>query len=349
MGQVPDLPDIKALSEQALSQWFARQGHPSYRLGQVCRWVYRRQADTFETMTDLGKALREELAAAFSIRRHEVVGMASSRDGTRKFLFQLADAARIESVLIPEKDHDTLCISSQAGCAQGCRFCMTGKGGLVRNLTAAEIVSQVRDVQNAMEAPRRLTNIVVMGMGEPLANYHAMIAALKVLTSNDTGMGFSGRRITLSTAGLVPRLADLGRDSDVNLAVSLNATENRTRSWLMPINRAYPIETLIGACARYPLAPRRRITFEYILMAGVNDSDDDARRLARILAPVRCKINLIPFNPHPGSRFRRPAPETVERFRQLLVDKHYTVMTRHSKGQDIAAACGQLAAKKDED
>ncbi|MBI9083571.1 MAG: 23S rRNA (adenine(2503)-C(2))-methyltransferase RlmN [Desulfobacterales bacterium] len=339
------LPDIKDLTPDELASWLSGHGHPRYRLDQIYRWIYQRQADSFEVMTDLGKTLREELAASFTIRRHETLCMETSRDGTRKFLFQMVDGARIESVLIPEKDHDTLCISSQVGCAQGCRFCMTGRGGLARNLTAAEIVSQVRDVKCAVTGDLRLTNIVVMGMGEPLANYDNMLAALNVLTDVDTGLGFSGRHITLSTAGVVPRLADLGRDTNINLAVSLNATDNPTRSRLMPINRAYPMETLLAACARYPLAPRRRITFEYILMAGINDSPDDARRLARLLRPIRSKINLIPFNPHEGSEFHRPAPPVIERFRQILVDKGYTVITRHSKGQDISAACGQLEAK----
>ena len=342
----PALSDIKELTADQLASWLAENGHPKYRLGQIYRWIYQRQADTFEAMTDLGKTLRQQLAAAFAIRRHEILGMETSRDGTRKFLFQLADGARIESVLIPEKEHDTLCISSQVGCAQGCRFCMTGRGGLTRNLTAAEIVSQVRDVRGAAVGSLRLTNIVVMGMGEPLANYDNMLAALRRLTDADTGLGFSARRITLSTAGVVPRLADLGRDSNVNLAVSLNATDNTTRSRLMPINRAHPLESLLDACARYPLPPRRRITFEYILMAGINDSQDNARRLARLLSPIRSKVNLIPFNPHEGSEFDRPAPAVIERFRQILVDKDYTVITRHSKGQDISAACGQLAGAK---
>ena len=344
----PERPDIKELTLKDLTGWLARHGHKPYRAGQIRRWLYSRQTDDFAAMTDLGKGLRQALADAFSIVRPETVRVARAEDGTRKFLFALADGVRIETVLIPEKDHDTVCISSQAGCAQGCRFCMTAKGGLIRNLTAGEIVSQVREVIRAVAPGRRLTNIVIMGMGEPLANYANVCRALAVLTDADTGLGFSGRRVTLSTAGLVPRLADLGRDTSVNLAVSLNAADNETRSRLMPINRTYPLEALIDACARFPLPPRRRITFEYILMAGVNDTDADARRLAKLLRPVRAKINLIPFNPHSESEFRRPEPAVIERFRDILVDRHYTVITRYSKGQEISAACGQLAVQKDE-
>jgi 23S rRNA (adenine2503-C2)-methyltransferase len=346
MTDQPVRSDIKELSLDALRSWLADRGHPPFHAAQIRRWVYSRQVDAFHEMTDLSKDLRRALADSFDILRLETVRVEASRDGTRKFLFKLVDGAHIETVLIPEKDHHTLCISSQVGCAQGCRFCMTARAGLTRNLTAGEIVSQVRDVLPHLTGRRRLTNVVVMGMGEPLANYENMRCALGILTDPETGLGFASRRVTLSTAGLVPRLADLGRDTDVNLAISLNATENRTRSRLMPINRSYPIETLLDACARYPLGRRRRITFEYILIAGVNDAKADARRLAGLLNPVRSKINLIPFNPHPGSDFRPPEPAVVETFRSILQKRNFTVMTRYSKGQDISAACGQLAGVK---
>ena len=245
---------------------------------------------------------------------------------------------------IPEKNHDTLCISSQVGCAQGCRFCLTARGGLLRNLTSGEMIAQVRDViHNSPD--RRLTNIVVMGMGEPLANYRNVVKALGIITDVETGLGITSRRVTLSTAGIAPRLADLGRDTDVNLAISLNAADDATRSRLMPINRKYPIGELLAACARYPLKPRRRITFEYILIKGINDTDEDAQRLAALLAPLQAKINLIPFNEHPESEFKRPDDDRIRQFQAILVKKNFTAVVRHSKGQDISAACGQLRGK----
>jgi 23S rRNA (adenine2503-C2)-methyltransferase len=246
---------------------------------------------------------------------------------------------------MPERGHSTLCVSSQVGCALGCRFCRTGDGGLIRNLTRGEIVAQVRDLVRKADDGLALTNLVFMGMGEPLANFDALVSALGTLTDNDYGLKFSGQRITVSTAGVVPRMADLGRKTRVNLAVSLNAADNETRSRLMPINRKYPIEDLLEACRRYPLPKGRRITFEYILIADVNDRPADARRLAKLLRPIRSKINLIPFNPHPGSAFRRPEETAVLAFQKILLDSHYTTIIRRSKGQDIAAACGQLAAE----
>jgi 23S rRNA (adenine2503-C2)-methyltransferase len=332
-------------SREALAAWMTERDLAAYRADQVLRWVYQRQADSFETMSDLKADLRRRLAEHFSLARPAVARRLASRDGSVKYLFRLADGRHVETVLIPEKDHDTLCISSQVGCAQGCRFCLTARGGLQRDLSAGEIVAQVREVLRDSPDPRRLSNIVLMGMGEPLANYQAVVAALRCITDGDWGLKFSGRHVTLSTAGLVPMMAPLVRDTRVNLAVSLNATDEETRSRLMPINRRYPLALLLETCRRLPLPPRRRITFEYILMAGVNDSPEEAQRLARLLRTIRAKINLIPFNPHPGSPFARPAEEAVEVFRQVLFDRGYTVVTRHSKGQDIGAACGQLSAE----
>jgi 23S rRNA (adenine2503-C2)-methyltransferase len=268
-----------------------------------------------------------------------------SEDGSEKYLFELNDGNLIESVLIPEKDHYTLCISSQVGCAQGCRFCLSAKGGLVRNLTAGEIISQVRDIQQRVRGAKRLSNIVLMGMGEPLANYHNVVNALKIITDIDMGLKFSNRRVTLSTAGLVSNMASLGTDTRVNLAVSLNATDNATRSMLMPINRKYPLEQLLQACAEYPLGNRRKITFEYILIKDVNDTAQDAARLTKLLRPIKAKINLIPFNAYEGSRFQRPDEATTQNFQEILYQKKYTAVIRHSKGQDISAACGQLRAR----
>lgn len=303
------------------------------------------QSDSFDLMTNISKNIKKLLAQHYFIGRLEAEKIEKSRDGSRKYLFKLGDGKRIESVLIPERDHYTLCVSSQVGCAQGCRFCLTAAGGFERNLTRAEIIAQVRDIKNELEAPEQLRNIVFMGMGEPLANYKHLVSALDTITDNEAGLRFATRRITVSTAGLVNRLAELGRDTRVNLAISLNATDNATRSRLMPINRKHPIEALLEACRQYPLPAGRRITFEYILIQGVNDSEAEARRLAKLLQPIRCKINLIPFNSHAGCDFKRPPESTIQAFYKILFDKNYTVIVRRSKGQDISAACGQLRAR----
>ncbi len=340
--------DIKDLSREQLTHWLTDHGERAFRTNQILRWLYLQQIDQFNDMTNLGKALRTELQSAFTNPRLIVEEEKASNDGSLKFLFGLSDSQRIETVLIPEKNHYTLCISTQVGCAQGCRFCMTAKGGFVRNLTPSEIISQVRDVKLRVEREEGmpLTNIVLMGMGEPLANYDNVLQALAVITDGTDGLKFSTRRVTLSSAGLVPKMAELGRDTQVNLAVSLNGATDETRSRLMPINRKYPLEQLIAACRAYPLPPRRKITFEYILIKGINDSLEDALQLAKRLRGVRAKINLIPFNEHPGSDFKRPSKIDIERFQEFLASRHYTVMVRYSKGQDIGAACGQLRGNK---
>jgi 23S rRNA (adenine2503-C2)-methyltransferase len=337
--------DIKDLTRQQLAAWLEERQIQAYRASQILKWIYIRQADTFDEMTDLKKDVRNLISQHFSIDRLGLQAIETSNDGSRKYLFRLRDGNRIESVLIPERDHYTLCISSQVGCALGCRFCLTGKGGLIRNLSCGEIISQVRDVMQHGKADRPLTNIVFMGMGEPLSNYRAVVDAISVITDNDCGLKFAGRRVTLSTAGLVDRMLELGRETRVNLAVSLNATENKTRSRLMPINDKYPLETLLDGCRRYPLIKGRKITFEYILIQGLNDTLEDARRLAGLLAPIKAKINLIPFNEHPGCQFKRPTEETILAFQEILLNKHYTAIVRHSKGQDISAACGQLRCR----
>ncbi len=353
MHAIDPRPNIIDFSRHEIAAWLAARGIAAYRASQIFQWIHLHQCDGFDQMTDLAKTIREELSAHFRISRLHLEKVQTSTDGSRKALYRLEDGEHIESVLIPEKDHYTLCISSQVGCAQGCQFCLTARGGLVRNLSRGEIIAQVRDalhdLQDDRSTPRGLTNIVCMGMGEPLDNYANLIGAIETLTDNDFGLRFASRRVTVSTAGLVPRLADLGRDTRVNLAVSLNATENQTRSRLMPINRRYPLEELLASCARYPLAPGRMITFEYILIEGINDSLADARRLARLLRPIRAKINLIPFNQNPFSRFRRPSEKAISEFRELLCDAHYTALVRHSKGQDISAACGQLRLKSADD
>ena len=334
------------MSKDQLTAWLDEHGIASYRAAQILQWIYQRQVDAFETMTDLSKENRKLLVSRFSIDRLEKIRVKRSRDGSKKYLFRLSDGNLIESVLIPERGHLTLCISSQVGCALGCRFCFTGQGGLARNLTSGEIIAQVRDIQKTLDDPRHLSNIVLMGMGEPLANYANVVKAIDTLTHNTQGLGFANRRVTLSTAGLVDRLSNLGRDTAVSLAISLNAADNSTRNRLMPINRTYPIERLLEACRRYPLKPHRRITFEYILLKGINDSEKDAHRLAKLLHPVRAKINLIPFNAFEDSEFRRPDESVITRFLQILLKNNYTAIVRRSKGEDISAACGQLRAHR---
>ena len=345
MNTYPPKPDIKNLTREQLADWFEDHGIRPFRATQVFKWLYLQQVDAFDQMTDLGLKTRELLSQNFLSERLSLNQVASSKDGSEKYLFELCDGNLIESVLIPEKDHFTLCISSQIGCSQGCRFCLTGKNGLIRNLTAAEIISQVRDISHLTADVKKLTNIVFMGMGEPLANYRNVIHALAVITDSDVGLKISNRRITLSTAGLISKMPDLGEDTQVNLAVSLNAVDNDTRSRLMPINRKYPIEKLIRACIDYPLKNRKKITFEYILMKGINDAPEDAQQLAKLLRPVKAKINLIPYNTYDGSPFESPDESTISRFQDILIANHFTVMIRRSKGGDISAACGQLRAR----
>jgi 23S rRNA (adenine2503-C2)-methyltransferase len=337
--------NLLEITREELAAWLTDSKIAAYRADQIQKWIYLKQVDNFDLMTDLSKDIRILLSENFIVGRLESELIETSRDGSFKYLFKLDDGKRIESVLIPERDHYTLCVSSQVGCAQGCRFCLTATGGFERNLTRGEIVAQARDIKSDLDDEKRLTNIVFMGMGEPLANYKNLISAIGVLTDNDAGLRFASRRITVSTAGLVPKISALGRDTRVNLAVSLNATDNKTRDNLMPINRKYPLEKLLEACRQYRPAPGRRITFEYILIKGINDSENDARRLAKMLRSIRCKINLIPFNTHEGCGFGRPSEATINRFQDILIGKNYTVIVRISKGQDISAACGQLRAR----
>ena len=342
---VPMKIDLKGLDTRETQAWIESLGLEEYRGRQIRHWIFKGRVASFGEMTTLPKTLREQLKEHASISPLEAVETLASRDGTRKTLFRCHDAQLVESVLIPERDHFTLCISSQVGCAMGCRFCLTGKQGLIRNLTAGEIVDQVVQVRNTLAEPDRLTNIVMMGMGEPLANYDAVIKAIGNLVDDD-GMNFSHRKLTLSTCGLIPQMKRLGRDVRVNLAVSLNAADDRTRDDLMPINRKYPLEALMSACRLFPLPNRRMITFEYILLRGINDREEDAWNLVGRLTGIRAKVNLIPFNPHPGSRFSPSTPENMQRFQEILLKKNFTATIRKSKGQDILAACGQLSGTR---
>jgi 23S rRNA (adenine2503-C2)-methyltransferase len=304
--------------------------------------MYQHDATSFTDMSNLSKDFRQELERSAWVSSLEPEVVEVSSDGTQKYLFRLADGATVESVLIPDEDRTTLCISSQVGCAMGCGFCLTGTFNLTRNLTTAEIVNQV----SAVKRREPVRNIVFMGMGEPLHNLDNVIRALKILIHPD-GFQISSRKVTVSTAGLVPEMARLGESVTVNLAVSLNATTDETRDRIMPINRRYPLKELLAACKAFPLPSRRWITVEYVMIRDVNDSIDDARRLVRLISAFPSKVNLIPFNKHEGCSFKAPSQDSIDRFHKFLLDKHITVITRSSRGSDISAACGQLKGRLD--
>jgi 23S rRNA (adenine2503-C2)-methyltransferase len=332
--------DLKNLDLEGLELFIARHGKERFRARQVFKWIYQKDAESFEEMTNLSKEFRRELGEAARISTLVPETVEVSRDGTRKYLFRLDDGNSVESVLIPEEDRNTLCISSQVGCAMACEFCLTGTFRLTRNLSTAEIVNQISAVKKDLD----VKNLVFMGMGEPLANLDNVIRALRIITCDD-GLQFSTRRVTVSTSGLVREMDQLGHAVTVNLAVSLNATSDELRDRLMPINRKYPLKELLAACRRFPLPSRRMITFEYVLINGINDTLDDAKRMARLISGIPCKVNLIPFNEHDGCSFRKPTQAAIDVFHKYLLDKHFTVITRSSRGTDISAACGQLKGK----
>ena len=334
--------DFKDLDLEETKLWVKERGLEAYRAEQIRRWVFRHQAQSFQSMTTLSKEVRKFLDAHAVISQLALVKTEASVDGTEKFLFELDDGSRIESVLIPERDHVTACISSQVGCAMGCRFCLTARQGLTRNLKSSEIVNQVIQIRQSMSEPQTLTNIVLMGMGEPLANYGAVTKAIRNIISSD-GLNFSRRRVTLSTCGLVPQIRRLGEELPINLAVSLNAGDDDTRNRLMPINKKYPLKQLIDALMALPLQKGRRITIEYILIKDVNDRLNDAANLARLLSRLKAKVNLIPFNPFQGTDFEAPREQTIRAFQAKLIRANYTAIIRQSKGRDISAACGQLS------
>jgi 23S rRNA (adenine2503-C2)-methyltransferase len=336
--------DLKEFSLPELEQVMAAWGQPTFRARQLAKWLYK-GVDTFEAMTDIARPFRAELARRARISELHVEQVEAAADGCRKFLFALEDGNLIESVLIPEEGHYTLCLSTQVGCAQGCRFCLTARRGLIRNLQAGEIVNQVLAVRRELPEELPLTNLVFMGMGEPLANFAALVRALTVITA-PWGLNFSHRRITVSTAGLAPFIPQLGLAARANLTVSLNAPDDETRSRIMPINRRYPLQSLLSACRAFPLPRHRRITFAYVLLHGINDAFDQARQLARLLRGFRAKINLIPFNRHPRLPFEPPPAARTLEFQEILREASYTVMIRESRGQEINAACGQLAGEK---
>src|SRR5574343_635555 len=318
-----------------LTAWFAEQGEKPFRARQVLRWMHRSGVADFAPMTDIAKSLREQLQARAVVAPPAVVSDKLSDDGTRKFLIDVGNGNAVETVFIPEDDRGTLCISTQAGCALDCAFCSTGKQGFNRNLTVAEIIGQLWQANNALCAvhgdERVISNVVMMGMGEPLDNY---------------AYGFSRRRVTVSTSGLVPVIDRLREDCPVALAVSLHAPNDRLRDELVPINQKYPLKELMAACQRYlEKAPRDFITFEYTMIDGINDADAHARELLALVKKVPCKFNLIPFNPFPGSPFRRWPAERVRRFADILMQAGIVTTTRKTRGDDIDAACGQLAGQ----
>jgi 23S rRNA (adenine2503-C2)-methyltransferase len=334
--------DLASLERAELENSLEARGHKRFHARQIFQWIYRRGVTDVAAMTDLSHELRAALADEFAITTPDVVSRERSADGTEKFLLQLADGRQIESVFIPDTPSMTFCLSTQVGCAMACTFCLTGKMGLLRNLTAGEIAGQVRVLAGALNLRARKFNIVLMGMGEPLHNYDETMRALRIL-NDEHGFAMSPRRMTLSTVGVLPALERMAREPIMpNLAISLHAPTDALRGELVPLNRKYGVADIIAACKRFPLSKRSRITFEYVLLSGVNDSPEDALKLARLLSGVKSKVNLIPLNPAPGIPYERPSDATVDRFAQVLVERGLVVSVRKSRGRDIRAACGQL-------
>ena len=332
-----------------LTAFFAEHGEKPFRARQVLRWIHRFGQCDFNAMTDIAKSLREKLLVGAVVVPPAIVSDKLSDDGTRKFLFDVGGGNAVETVYIPEDDRGTLCVSTQAGCALDCSFCSTGKQGFSRNLTVGEIIGQLWQANRALGADakgeRIISNVVLMGMGEPLANFDNTVTALRLML-DDNAYGLSRRRVTVSTSGLVPAMDRLGEECAVALAVSLHAPNDRLRDELVPINQKYPLRELMDACRRYlKKAPRDFVTFEYVMLDGVNDSDAHARELLELTRTVPCKFNLIPFNPFPGSPYRRSPATRIRRFAEILMNAGVVTTTRKTRGDDIDAACGQLAGQ----
>ncbi|HTP60610.1 MAG TPA: 23S rRNA (adenine(2503)-C(2))-methyltransferase RlmN [Burkholderiales bacterium] len=349
------MKNLLGLDSQGIEQLFAGLGEKPFRARQVLKWIHRRGAADFAAMTDIAKDLRAKLAAQAAIEPPVVVGDGTAADGTRKWLLKVDGANAVEAVFIPEDGRGTLCVSSQAGCTLDCEFCSTGKQGFNRNLTAAEIIGQLWIANQALgvhghpggvgAGNRVISNVVFMGMGEPMLNLDAVIPAARLMI-DENGYGLSRRRVTVSTSGVVPGMDRLAAECPVALAVSLHAPDDALRDRLVPINRKYPIRELLAACNRYlERAPRDFITFEYVMLDGVNDSDAQAKALLGIASRVRCKFNLIPFNPFPNSGLKRSGAERIRRFAEVLLRAGLTVTTRKTRGEGIDAACGQLAGE----
>lgn len=338
------MQNLLEFDRPAMAAWFEARGEKPFRAGQVLKWLHQLGVDDFDAMTNLSKSLRAALKADACISGPGVVADQRSADGSRKWLFELADGNRIESVYIPEPDRATLCISSQVGCALNCSFCSTAQQGFNRNLTSAEIVGQLWAANRllAADGERTVSNIVFMGMGEPLLNLDQVLPAASLM-QDDFAYALSKRRVTLSTAGVVPGLRRLAAETDISLALSLHAPDDALRDELVPLNKRYPIAEVLEACKDYVGEGRRRVTVEYVMLAGVNDSDQQARALARLLKRVPAKVNLIPFNPFPASRYRRSGMQRIDGFRDILHRSGIVTITRRTRGDDIDAACGQLA------
>ncbi len=341
------LPELVGLSREELAEALVAMGEKPFRARQLWHWIYHRGATDFAAMTTLAKSLREALAVHYVVGRPQVTRDQASFDGTRKWLLRFPDGNEAETVHIPEEDRGAICVSSQVGCTLTCRFCHTGTQKLVRNLTAGEIVGQVmaaRDAFGEWPSPpdgRLISNIVLMGMGEPLFNYDNVAKALRIIMDNE-GIAISKRRITLSTAGVVPMIKRCGEELGVNLAISLHATNDALRDEIMPINKKYPLAELFAALRAYPTNNARRITFEYVMLKGINDSPAEARALVKLVEGIPAKFNLIPFNPWPGSGYETSEPATVQKFSDLLFEAGYSAPVRSPRGRDILAACGQL-------
>ena len=336
------LPNLLDFTLEEMEEFISSLGKEKFRARQIMKWLHQCGSLSFDDMTTLSRDFRARLSELARISRPQIIKMLTSTDGTKKALLRLEDGLFIESVLIPGKSHWTICLSTQAGCAMNCKFCLTASQGFKRNLLPSEIVGQLIALKHETPEGIDIKNIVMMGMGEPLANYENTLKTINILTC-DFGLGISNRKITVSTCGLAPQIVQLGKDICINLAVSLNAHDDETRSKIMPINKKYSLEVLLDACRQYPMPGRRLLTFEYILIDGFNSSVQDARKLAVLLKGQRCKLNLIVFNEFPGSPFKSPPQKDVESFQHTLIDNHYTTMLRKSKGSDILAACGQLS------
>ena len=337
-----DRTDLKGMSLPELETFLSRWGKERYRARQISRWIYQQFAEEFSAMTDLSKDFREELTRGCRVSSPPAERVEVSVDGTEKCLFRLEDGETVESVLIPEEDRRTLCISSQVGCALRCGFCATGAMGFRRDMTSAEIVQQVCfAVKRLTDKGERLTNVVFMGMGEPLENLPEVSRTIGILLSQ-FGFGLSGKRVTVSTAGVVPAMLALAREFPVSFAVSINAPNDELRSRLMPVNRKYPLMELVAAIKKIPLQSGRKVTAEYVLLGGINDSKEDASSLARLLKGARVKVNLIPYNAHEYGDFTSPSAETADRFRDVLLAAGIQAILRERRGADIGAACGQL-------
>jgi 23S rRNA (adenine2503-C2)-methyltransferase len=345
-----DKVNLLGLDRQGLEAFFTGMGEKAFRASQVMKWIHQFGVEDFDQMTNMSKALRQRLSEIAEIRAPEVVLDQAAADATHKWVLRLDSGNCIETVFIPDGERGTLCVSSQVGCALECSFCSTAQQGFNRNLSSAEIVGQLRAAYQYFGATHRderiITNVVLMGMGEPLLNFDNVVAAMNIMTDDDA-YGLSKRRVTLSTSGVVPAMDRLAEVTDVSLAVSLHAPNDELRNELVPLNRKYPIAELMAACKRYAFAGsgKRKITFEYVMLDGVNDSPEHARQLIKILKGVPSKVNLIPFNPFPQSPYKRSTPEAITRFWEILMAAGITTVTRRTRGDDIDAACGQLVGK----